>query len=359
MLGDADGWAPYAAWLIADGGVLSTRGLLPTRDGGRGLELCRDAELSVIRFVSEDRLLVIPGAETGVFVYDLDGALHDSLDAATFLAETGCDIEPNEWGRSPLNDAYARADWLGPRRIIDEVVADGAGNVYVFVRYGAERPAEEPGTEVGSLPAFGPRAVATDIAATLPNTDPACPTPHCYEPATPGLVPATSAYHWRPTPRWRAGDSPRWRSIHHVALRSSPGTARLNGQGPGFRGPQSTTGAGADCSAAPAGRGAAGGSPGPRRRLRASAEREGVLGFGPRSRRRSPHRDHATVCDRVEARGHSPAGRSPGRPSADPASRRSPAGWGRSGCGGVRSPHSTAGRRGGPVRCGSPSPLSG
>ena len=141
MLKDTDGWAPYAAWLIEDGGG-PPRGLLPTRDGGRDLELCRDAELSVIRFVSEDRLLVIPGAEAGVFVYDLDGAIRDSLDAATFLAGSGCDVEAEEWDKSPLSDAYVRADWLGPRRLIDEVVADGAGNVYFFVRYGAERPAE-------------------------------------------------------------------------------------------------------------------------------------------------------------------------------------------------------------------------
>jgi len=156
MLRDEDGWAPYAAWLIEDGGG-SPRGLLPTRDGGRGLELCRDAELSVIRFISEDRLLVIPGAEAGVFVYGLDGVIHDSLDAATFFAGSGCDVEPNEWGRSPLNDAYARADWLGPRRLIDEVVADGAGNVYFFVRYGADGPAPEAAADIGSLPEPGLR----------------------------------------------------------------------------------------------------------------------------------------------------------------------------------------------------------
>ncbi len=134
---DDDGWAPYAAWLIEDGGG-APRGLLPTRDGGRALEACSVAELSVVRFVSDDRLLVIPGAEAGVFVYDRDGALRDSLDAATFFAESGCDNELDEFGSSPLHDAYSRADWLGPRRIVDEVVADGAGNVYFFVRYGAE-----------------------------------------------------------------------------------------------------------------------------------------------------------------------------------------------------------------------------
>ena len=138
---DTDGWADHAAWLIRDGEP-AARGLMPTRDGGHGLEWCNDAELSVIRFVSEDRLLVIPGAEPGVFVYDREGVFHDSLDAETFFAEGGCDIEADEWGRSPLSDAYVRADWLGPRRIIDEVVADSEGNVYFFVRYGADGPAE-------------------------------------------------------------------------------------------------------------------------------------------------------------------------------------------------------------------------
>ncbi len=138
---DDDAWGPYAAWLIEDAGG-GPRGLLPTRDGGHGLELCGDAELSVIRFIAADRLLVIPGAEAGVFVYDRAGALQHSLDAETFFGEDGCDIEANEWGRSPISDAYVRADWLGPRRIIDEVVADGEGNVYFFVRYGAESPAE-------------------------------------------------------------------------------------------------------------------------------------------------------------------------------------------------------------------------
>ena len=134
---DTDGWAEHAAWLIPDGAE-TARGLMPTRDGGSGLELCSAAELSVIRFISEDRLLVIPGAEPGVFVYDREGVFHDSLDAETFFAEGGCDVEANEWGRSPLNDAYVRADWLGQRRLIDEVVADGEGNVYFFVRYAAD-----------------------------------------------------------------------------------------------------------------------------------------------------------------------------------------------------------------------------
>ncbi len=164
MRADANSWAPYAAWLIEDAGG-PPRGLLPTRDGGRAMEVCSDAELSVIRFVTNDRLVVIPGAESGVFVYDGEGGLRDSVDAATFFAESGCDVEPNEWGNSPLSDAYWRADWLGPRRIIDEVVADGAGNVYFFVRYGAERPAEVASSPSRQERALGPPPALVGLGA--------------------------------------------------------------------------------------------------------------------------------------------------------------------------------------------------
>ncbi len=167
---DTDGWAEHAAWLIPDGAE-TARGLLPTRDAGHGLELCSDAELSVIRFISEDRLLVIPGAEPGVFVYDREGAFHDSLDAETFFAEGGCDVEANEWGRSPLFDAYVRAEWLGQRRVIDEVVADGEGNVYFFVRYAADVPAADRAADTGTPFELHLRPVAARITATLPNTD--------------------------------------------------------------------------------------------------------------------------------------------------------------------------------------------
>lgn len=221
MRKDEDGWAEHAAWLIHDGAE-TARGLLPTRDGGRGLELCSDAELSVIRFISDDRLLVIPGAEPGVFVYDREGVFHDSLDAETFFAEGGCDIEANEWGRSPLFDAYVRADWLGQRRLIDEVVADGEGNVYFFVRYAAAGPAADRTADTETPFELRRRpAAAADIAATLPNTDPDCSVPLCYERAVPGRMPAGGAYDWRPAETTRDVESTWGRYRHHVALRSS------------------------------------------------------------------------------------------------------------------------------------------
>ena len=234
---DDDGWAPYAAWLVDDDGG-SPRGLLPTRDAGRALEACSVVELSVVRFVSDDRLLVIPGAEAGVFVYDGDGAVRDGLDAATFFAETGCDNELDEFASSPLHDAYRRADWLGPRRIFDEVVADGAGNVYFFVRYGAEgaeSPAEEPAAAGETPPLLRRQRVWTDIGATLPNTTADCPFPLCYEPASPGRVAAGGEHHWRPVASVSLRGSG-WRFRHHVALRSGIETKGLGGYSRGLHG---------------------------------------------------------------------------------------------------------------------------
>lgn len=129
-------WEHHVAWLF-DGPVV--RPLLPTRDDGLAMALCYQADLSVIRFLSEDRLLVVPGAERGIFVYDRDGSLMDSLTSESFFADSGCEI--GEEQSLLLGGAPYRAAWLNQRRVIDEVVADGTGNVYFFVRsFSADQP---------------------------------------------------------------------------------------------------------------------------------------------------------------------------------------------------------------------------
>lgn len=124
-------WGAYSAWLIEDGG--EPRGLLPTRDGGHGMSWCMSAELPTVRFISPQRIMVVPGAEPGVFVYTPEGVLKKSLDASLFSADDGCEIEPEQ--QHLLDDDGYRAAWLSRRRVIDEVVADGEGNVFLFVRH--------------------------------------------------------------------------------------------------------------------------------------------------------------------------------------------------------------------------------
>lgn len=126
------GWESRVAWLMKDGEG-EPKGLLPSRDEGQGMDWCGLAELSVVRFISLSRILIIPGAERGAFVYGLDGALLETLEAADFLADDGCDVGSQQ--RHLLADADYRTAWLSERRVVDEVVADEAGNVYFFVRH--------------------------------------------------------------------------------------------------------------------------------------------------------------------------------------------------------------------------------
>lgn len=123
-------WEPYVAWLIdAEGGV---RGPLPTRDGGVAMDACYPVELSVSRFVADDVALVIPGAEPGAFLYGMDGMLRGAVDLRE-LSATRPDCGPKEKPR--LYEEEFRTAWLSRHRVIDEVVANGQGDVFFFVRH--------------------------------------------------------------------------------------------------------------------------------------------------------------------------------------------------------------------------------
>ncbi len=124
-------WEDHIAWLFEDDRE-TPRDLLPTRDAGQSMDRCWEADLSSIRFISDDRVLVVPGGEPGVFVYDRSGALIESLATETFTADGGCEIEEGQ-GVLLSQPLYGLA-WLGQRRVIDEVVADGEGSVWYFVR---------------------------------------------------------------------------------------------------------------------------------------------------------------------------------------------------------------------------------
>ena len=130
-------WEDHIAWLFRDG-ESEPRKLLPTRDGGESMGHCWHAEVSAIRFISDERVLVVPGLEPGVFVYDLSGSLVEALTSETFSADTGCGLEPERGFM--LGQAAFTIGWMAGRRLIDEVVADGSGNVYFFVRHVPEGP---------------------------------------------------------------------------------------------------------------------------------------------------------------------------------------------------------------------------
>lgn len=128
--GPDDIWEPYVAWLFdAEGGV---RGLLPTRDGGVALDSCYPAELSVTRFLADDLVLVIPGAEAGAFLYGTDGMLRGTV-ALGELTASRPDCGPEQ--KPLLYEEEFRTAWLTRHRVIDEVAANGNGDVFLFVRH--------------------------------------------------------------------------------------------------------------------------------------------------------------------------------------------------------------------------------
>ena len=128
--GPDDIWEPYVSWIFdAEGGA---RGLLPTRDGGAALDACYPVELSLVRFVAEDLVLVIPGAESGAFLYGTDGMLRGTVDVEKFSAgRPDCGQEQ----KPLLYKEEFRTAWLSRHRIIDEVAANGEGDVFFFVRH--------------------------------------------------------------------------------------------------------------------------------------------------------------------------------------------------------------------------------
>lgn len=148
-------WEPHIAWLIGPEG--SVRGLLPTRDGGVALEACHAVELAVSRFVADDLVLVIPGAEPGIFVYGLDGSLRATVDGETLTA-TRPDCGPEQ--RALLRGEAARTAWLRRHRLVDDVAANDAGDVFFFVRHvkdgepppGVEGAARDGRVEAASIP---------------------------------------------------------------------------------------------------------------------------------------------------------------------------------------------------------------
>lgn len=127
--GEDGDWEDRLAWLIPDDGTV--RGLLPRRTESNHWSLAK--YLGVVRVLSEDRVLVIPGLEPGVFLYDESGRLRDTLGTEALFAESPWRITP-EQDRLLIEKAW-RAAWLSRHRVVDEVVADDRGNVFFFVRH--------------------------------------------------------------------------------------------------------------------------------------------------------------------------------------------------------------------------------
>lgn len=128
-------WEDWLAWLIADDGTV--REILPRRTEHSHWYLA--GQLGVVRICSEDRILVVPGLEPDVFLFDWSGQLRDTIGTGTFFADSPWMIHPEQ--KPLLTEPAWFTAWLSRHRVVDEVVADDLGNVFFFVRH---VPAEVP-----------------------------------------------------------------------------------------------------------------------------------------------------------------------------------------------------------------------
>jgi len=136
-------WENLVSWLILDDGTV--HGLLPRRTQTSHWLLALG--LGVVRILPEQQVLIIPGLEPGVFVYEWSGELRDTVETDALFAESPWKIDPGQ--KELLTEPSWYTAWLSRHRVIDEVVADGRGNVYFFVRHVATDlpwPKTEPGS---------------------------------------------------------------------------------------------------------------------------------------------------------------------------------------------------------------------
>lgn len=120
-------WAPDGAiaWLGSFGQEL--RDLKPVLFDSRGAEApnlaaCLSFELGAVRFLADGSLLVLPGVQPGVHLYDASGRLLRTWDTGTLGIDTDCPSLTYEQS-SRLQEPVARMAWLDQRRTVDDVLS--------------------------------------------------------------------------------------------------------------------------------------------------------------------------------------------------------------------------------------------
>ncbi|MEO8504576.1 MAG: hypothetical protein ABI609_11810 [Acidobacteriota bacterium] len=89
--------------------------------GAAPVNSCAATSVGKIRFLSDGRLLVLPGAEPGIFVYSLEGKLLQTFDTAALGLDLHCDFDEATRMRFG-SDVRARLDYLNRFTTVEEVL---------------------------------------------------------------------------------------------------------------------------------------------------------------------------------------------------------------------------------------------
>jgi len=89
--------------------------------GARSMDACGPFGLAKIRFLQNGSLLLLPGVEPGVFLYNAVGELEHTWRSNELGIDAECELSDEEMYHLSSN-LEARAAWINSRRTVDEVL---------------------------------------------------------------------------------------------------------------------------------------------------------------------------------------------------------------------------------------------
>ncbi|MEM7349290.1 MAG: hypothetical protein AAF657_00695 [Acidobacteriota bacterium] len=89
---------------------------------------CGSFEISNVRFLPDGSLVIVPGVEFGVLLYDANGKLQRTWQSESLGFDAGCKLTEEE-AFLLKNDEPARWNWVNQRRTVDDILplAEGPG----------------------------------------------------------------------------------------------------------------------------------------------------------------------------------------------------------------------------------------
>ena len=102
--------------------------------GARTMALCHFLEMGAIRFMPDGSLVVVPGVDPGVYVFDSQGRLRETWDTAPLGFSDRCSLSLREF-QLLARSGVSRAQWINGHEIIDDVIALPEGPGLILRRW--------------------------------------------------------------------------------------------------------------------------------------------------------------------------------------------------------------------------------
>lgn len=105
--------------------------------GARPFDACSVFAVGKVRFLADGRLLLVPGAEPGVYLYNSEGKLLRTWDTSSLGLNLRCDFDDEKLILFN-SDVHARLDYINRFSTVDEILPTEAGPA-ILIRWADER----------------------------------------------------------------------------------------------------------------------------------------------------------------------------------------------------------------------------